>query len=303
MGSSAFAVPSLRALVAAGEQVALVITQDPKEAGRGRALCRTPVHLAAEALGLRAIAPPKLDAAARSEIAACAPEFIAVAAYGKILRPAVLAIPARGCVNVHASLLPAYRGASPLHFAILDGVPESGVTTMLIDEGLDTGALLLQRALPLAADETSVSLEAKLAEVGAELLLETLRGMRSGAVVPRPQDSARATLTRLLHKGDGRVDWGQTAVRIERLLRAFDPWPGAFTRVRGKKLALFRAQVVATPHGKRPGTVLAVEGTGPVVACADGALRLLEVQLEGKKRMPAAEFARGFRLAAGELCE
>jgi methionyl-tRNA formyltransferase len=212
----------------------------------------------------------------------------------------VIDIAPRGTVNVHGSLLPRYRGAAPVQWAIVNGESETGVTTMLIDEGLDTGPTLLARATSIPEDETADALESRLARIGGELLAETLEGLRSGTIVPRPQDAARATLAPLIKKEDGLIDWGRAAPALARRVRGFHPWPGAHTSVRGRGLKILRARAETGPEGP-PGMLLAIERDGLVVAAGEGtALRLLDVQPESRNPMPAAAFAAGARLAPGE---
>jgi methionyl-tRNA formyltransferase len=211
----------------------------------------------------------------------------------------VIDIAPRGTVNVHGSLLPRYRGAAPVQWAIVNGESETGVTTMLIDEGLDTGPTLLARSTPIGEDETADALESRLALVGGELLVETLAGLESGTVIPKPQDAAQATLARIIKKEDGLVDWRLGAPALARRVRGFHPWPGAHTTLQGRGLRILRARAEA--GSGTPGTLLSIDRDGLVVAAGEGtALRLLEVQPESRKPMPAAAFAAGARLAPGE---
>jgi methionyl-tRNA formyltransferase len=227
-----------------------------------------------------------------------------VAAYGQILPQAVIDIAPRGTVNVHGSLLPRYRGAAPVQWAIARGEAETGVTTMLIDAGLDTGPTLLARRTPIGPDETAPELEERLARLGGEVLVETVAGLADGSVRPVPQDHERATLARILTKEDGRVDWSEPAAAIERRVRAFQPWPGTAGVVGGRALKLWRTHVDDGAAAAAPGTVLATGRDGIRVACGEGtALRLLEVQPENGKRMSAAAFAAGARLPPGARFE
>ncbi len=300
MGSGQFAVPALESLVDSGEDVCLVVTQPPKSGGRGKRILKTPVHIAAERAGLDVFTPPKLDAGARDRFVGLSPEFMVVVDYGKILRKKVFSIPRLGCVNVHASLLPSLRGASPVQHAILQGLEVTGVTTMFIDEGLDTGPVLLRREVMVRSGERYLELLSRLAEVGGELLIDTLRGVQSGEVKPVPQDDSLATYAPLIKKEDGRIDWSKEAVYIERMTRAFDPWPSAWSVLREGIIKIFSARVLEPESDSEPGVVKKVNSEGFTVGCGTGDLLVTEVQYQGKRRMSAADFCRGFRLAEGE---
>jgi methionyl-tRNA formyltransferase len=246
--------------------------------------------------------PPKVRALEAVELVkSLAPDVIVVVAYGQIIPASILAIPPRGIVNVHGSLLPRHRGAAPIQWSIAQGDHWTGVTTMLMDEGLDTGPILLQREAPIAEDDTGGSLEAKLAPLGADLLIETLSGLELSEITPVPQDPARATLAPRIKKEDARVNWSRTAPEIERRVRAFDPWPVAFVPFEGGALRIWKSRVVADPDpSAEPGQVLAVAPEGLVISCGGRtALLVQEVQPAGKRRMTASEFARGKRLAPG----
>ena len=303
LGSGAFAIPSLEALLDAGHEVAAVVTQPDREKGRGRALAPPPVKPAAEARGLRVLQPRRVrEPEALAALRALAPEVQVVVAYGQILPRAVIDAAPRGTVNVHGSLLPRYRGAAPIQWAIANGEGETGVTTMLIDEGLDTGPILLARRTPIGAEETAPELEARLAVLGASLLVETLDGLLRGTLTARAQDDSKATLARILKKEDGQVDWTRPAAEIAARARGFHPWPGAVTRLEGRELKLLRVRPEA-PAGKvaePPGAVTLLDRDGIVVAAGQGsALRLLEVQPESRRGMAAAAFAAGARLRPG----
>jgi len=300
LGSGSFAIPSLEALLAAGHDVAAVVTQPDREKGRGRELSPPPLKPVATARGLKVLQPRRVrEPESVAALEALAPEVQVVVAYGQILPRRVIDIAPRGTVNVHASLLPRYRGAAPVQWAIVNGEAETGVTTMLIDEGLDTGPLLLAEATPIGAEETAEALEARLAALGGELLVRTLKGLEEGAIVPRPQDAARASLAPLIKKEDGLMDWRLPAPALARRVLGFHAWPGAHTRLRGRGLRVLRAQVDAGTG--TPGTLLQAGRDGLVVACGEGtALRLVEVQPESRHPMPAAAFAAGARLTPGE---
>lgn len=293
MGSPAFAVPTLEALTRA-HQVIGVITQPDRPAGRGSRLRPPEVKVAAERLGLPVYQPQGLrGSGALSPLEAWRPEIIVVAAFGQILSRELLALPALGCLNIHPSLLPRWRGASPISAAILAGDAVTGVTVMRMDEGVDSGPLLAQRQEPIRADDTTGSLGERLAHRGADLLLEVLPAYLSGALQPWPQPEEGVTFCRPLRKEGGRLDWSQMAVELERRVRAVTPWPGAFTFWRGQRLNVVRAAVEEGWQGNvPPGTVVPVPG-GVAVSTSEGALRLLELQLAGRRVLPWADFVRG----------
>jgi len=295
LGTPEFAVPSLEALAISRQyEIVSVVTQPDRPAGRGRRVRPSPVKVAAERLGLPVWTPRTLrspEAVAR--LRDLAPDVGVVVAYGEILRPEVLAIPPRGFLNVHASLLPKYRGAAPVQAAILAGDRETGVTVMVMDEGMDTGPILAQRAVPIADDETGASLAEKLARVGAELLSETLPRWLAGEIEPRPQDDAGASVARRLRKADGLLEWTKPAEVLARQVRAYTPWPGTFTTWAGKRLHVRRAHAVTRPlGGARPGEVR-LWPEGLAVATGDGWLVLDEVQLEGRKAVAGMAFYHG----------
>ena len=300
LGSGAFALPCFAALLDAGHDVAALVTQPDKERGRGRRLAPPPLKPAAERRGVPVLQPPRIkDPAAREELRRLSPELQVVVAYGQILPRSVIEIAPRGTVNVHASLLPRLRGAAPIQWAIANGETETGVTTMLIDEGLDTGPILLARPTPIGAEETAADLEPRLARLGAEVLLETVAGLAAGTLVPRPQDDPRATLAPLLKKEDGRLDWSCPAPALSRRVRGFHPWPGTYTSHDGRLVKVLRTREEAPGPGE-PGVVVSVGRDGLVVGCGDGTrLRLLEVQPENRRAMAASAFVAGARLAPG----
>ena len=293
MGSPAFAVPTLRALAQAYPIVG-VVTQPDRPAGRGRKLTPPPVKVVAQELGLPIMQPRRLKAPeAMEQLRAWAPDLIVVAAYGQILRPAVLQLPRYGCINVHASLLPRWRGASPIQHAILAGDEVTGVTIMLMDEGLDTGPILSQRSIPIEPDDTGATLSLKLAHLGAELLLDTLPTYLSGTLQPRPQDDSQATYAPLLKKEHGRLDFARPAEELARQVRAFDPWPGTFMEWPGGMLKVLRAEAVST-SSPGAGVRLIYQGF-PAVGTAEGILVLRQVQPAGKRPMAGDAFLRGAR--------
>nr|BAL54359.1 methionyl-tRNA formyltransferase [uncultured Chloroflexota bacterium] len=293
MGSPQFALPALRAL-AQHETVVGVVTQPDRPAGRGQQLTPPPVKILAQELGLEVIQPVRLrDAQTIARLQAWQPEVIVVAAYGQILPPQVLDLPPWGCLNIHASLLPRWRGAAPIQHAILAGDAETGVTIMKMDEGLDTGPILSQRAIPIAPDENAETLGEKLANLGASLLLETLPQYLSGRLHPRPQPVEGVTLAPRLKKEDGQLDFSLPAVLLERRVRAFFPWPGAWFSWQGMLIKVLRARV--GPHVQAlPGAPLRWQGW-PALATAHGLLVLEEVQPAGKKPMSGKAFLAGAR--------
>jgi len=301
MGTPDFAVPVLKALIGRYEIVG-VVTQPDRRVGRGRKLEASPVKVVALAHDLPLLQPPSLrrpDAVA--ELRALAPEVIVVAAFGQILRAEVLAMPPRGCLNVHASLLPKYRGAAPVAAAILAGEEETGVTIMLMDEGMDSGPVLSQVACSISPQDTRGSLRAKLAQLGADLMVDTLSRWLAGEIVPQPQDHSQATYCRIIAKEDGLIDWSQSAVEIWRRSRAYYPWPGTYTYWRGKLLKMLRAEALSRWSGEgEPGQVMVLD-EGLAVVTGEGALLLSEVQLAGKRAMNIEDFARGQRDFVGSV--
>ena len=302
LGSPEFAIPSLTALARAFNVVA-VITQPDRPAGRGWQICPPPVKVAAMELGLPVWQPEQLRGReVLAHLRALAPDCGAVVAYGEILRPSVLALAPRGFLNVHASLLPRHRGASPISAAILAGDGETGVTVMLLDAGMDTGPILAQERLPILPEDTRASLEAKLAAAGAVLLARTLPEWLAGRVEPRPQDGSLATCTRTVERGDGLIDWRCPAAHIERLSRAMQPWPGAYTYFEGKLLKVLRGQLLNAAPLAPPGTVQR-QKEGVAVATGEGLLRLLSIQPEGRAVMSPEDFARGRPAFIGSLLQ
>jgi methionyl-tRNA formyltransferase len=297
MGSPQFAVPALRALHR-NFYVVGVVTQPDKPRGRGRKSLPTDVKAASVGWGLPVAEPHSLsDPDTLRLLEKWAPDTIVVVAYGKILPQTILDLPPRGCVNLHASLLPRHRGAAPISAAILAGDEMTGVTTIAMDAGMDTGDILLQREIPIRPEDTAGTLHDKLLEPGADLVVETLAGMAAGTIVRVPQDHSKATYTRLLSKRDGRLDWDRDAEYLSRLVRAVNPWPGAFFELDDQAIKVWSA---ASESGTGvPGKVEALRPDGIVVAAGEGLLVLKEVQAPGKKRVGAAELARGRRLEVG----
>ena len=301
-GTPQFAVPTLEALIAAGHEIALVVTQPDRPIGRKQILTAPPVKQTALAHSLEVTQPEKIknNTEFRASLESIAPDAIVVVAYGRIIPRWMLDTPRLGCINLHGSLLPKYRGAAPIQWAVAMGETVTGNTTMLLEEGLDTGPILLQQQIPIQPEQTAVDLFHELSVQGAPLVVETLAGLASGSIKPQPQDHSQATLAPILDREDGRMDFaGHTATELWNRWRGFQPWPGAFTYLDGKKLIIHKLQPVSAEELVQPGEVR-VEDQRLFVACAQGtALELLEVQPEGKNRMTAAEFLRGNPIASG----
>lgn len=305
-GTPQFGVPTLEALLKAGHEIALVVSQPDRPAGRDQQLTAPPIKKTALAAGLAITQPEKIrnNAEFRAQLEAIAPDAIVVVAYGRIIPPWMLALPRLGCINLHASLLPKYRGAAPIQWAIAGGDAFTGNTTMLLEEGLDTGPILLQQTMAIGRDQTAAELFPVMAEAGAPLVVESLAGLAKGMIRPEPQSEEGATFAPLLKREDGRMDFAaRTAHELYNRWRGFQPWPGAFTFLSGKKLIVHRMAIChsnhAAEHGiAEPGQILVEEGR-LLTACAGNTwLELLEVQLEGKRRLEAAEFLRGNPFAA-----
>ena len=309
-GTPRFAVPTLERLVEAGHSVALAVTQPDRPRGRGMEVAVSPVKETANRLGIAVVQPAaiKNNAEFRDQLAGINPDAIIVVGYGRIIPQWMIDLPRLGNLNLHASLLPKYRGAAPIQWAIACGESVTGVTTMRIDAGLDTGDILMQHEIPIALEDTAETLGPKLALIGADLMVETLRGLESGQVRATPQDHSQATLAPILKKEDGRMDFSRTADDLFNRLRGFQPWPGAFTMFKRKTLQVHRAE--PSQHGiYLPPSQIAVEGARFFVGCGNdkdkeessySALELLEVQLEGKRRMTAQEFINGYRPKSGD---
>ena len=300
-GTPGFAVPALEALAQAGFSVDLVVTRPDKPKGRGMEMAVSPVKQAALSLELPIAQPDaiKNNGAFRAQLQTLKPEAIVVVGYGRIIPQWMIDLPPLGNINLHSSVLPKYRGAAPIQWAVACGETVTGVTTMRIDAGLDTGDILLQREVPIAADDTAETLSPKLAAVGAELMVGTLLGLRERTVLPQAQDHSRASLAPILRKEDGRIDFSRTAAEIHNRLRGFQPWPGAYTSFRGKQLVIGGARVAVSAGLPSPGSLL-VEDNRLLAGCRDSFLELFEVQPEGKKRMAARDFINGYRPQSGE---
>jgi methionyl-tRNA formyltransferase len=301
-GTPAFAVPTLLALRSAGHSIELVLCQPDRPSGRGLVLNVPPVKQSALEAGLEVLQPEKIrnNAELQTRLEAIRPDAIIIVAYGRLIPRWMLDLPRYGNLNLHGSLLPRYRGAAPIQWAVANGETVTGVTTMRLDEGMDTGDMLLRRELPIGPTDTSEDLFPRLADLGAPLMVETLAGLEAGAIAPQRQDSHLATSAPLLTRDDGRVDMARTAQSIYDRWRGFQPWPGAWTTVSGKKLILHRLTITPSTPGRDPG-VFRVEGDRLFFTAGDGAsLEVTELQLEGRRRMPAAELLRGHGIVDGD---
>ena len=302
-GTPQFAVPTLQALVDAGHDVRLVVTQPDRPSGRGMELTAPPVKQLALKIGLPIAQPERIknNAEFRAQIESICPRSIVVVGYGRIIPKWMLDLPPLGNLNLHASLLPKYRGAAPIQWAIANGETVTGNTTMRIDEGLDTGDILLQQQEPIAPNDSAPTLAPRLAIQGAQLMVETLRGLEQGTISPRPQDDSQATLAPILTRDDGRIDFRRSAHELYNRLRGFQPWPGAWTRFRGRTLGIVDAKPVAR---RLAPAEIGVSPEGILVGCGAGsALELITVQPEGKKRMSARDFVNGYQPQTGEKFE
>ena len=300
MGTPEVAAFSLERLFEAPEPVVGVVTQPDRPAGRGRKTILSPVRRAAEIHGVPTLAPEKIrDPSFFDVLSKWAPDLIVVVAYGRILPRQILELAPHGCLNVHYSLLPKYRGAAPVPWAIIGGEEKSGVTTMRLVEKMDAGPIFLQREISVAPNDTTASLQAKLAPVGAELLVETIAGLKAGNLTPQAQDESKVTYAPVLKKEDGLIDWNLPAVSIERRVRGFNPWPSAYTYLAGNLLKIHRARVIEMAEKAAPGEVLKADKEGLWIVTGAGALSLEEVQLENRKKMTAREFLNGTRVEKG----
>ncbi|MBE5941949.1 MAG: methionyl-tRNA formyltransferase [Lachnospiraceae bacterium] len=309
MGTPDFAVNTLEAIVNAGHEIMLVVTQPDKAKGRGKKVVFTPVKEKALEYGLTVSQPEKVsEESFVANLRQMNPDVIVVVAFGQILPESILNIPKYGCINVHASLLPAYRGAAPIQWAVIDGLAESGVTTMYMEKGLDTGDIILQSTIPLAENETGGSLFDKLAVEGADLLIETLKQLENGLATRTKQDDSKSSYAKMLSKDMGNIDFSKSAVELERLIRGLNPWPSAYTRLDDKFLKVYEADVLSENEvdtlgalQQTPGTIIATDKKSFTVRCKEGALRIMNLQLEGKKRMDTAAFLLGYKIEIGKM--
>jgi methionyl-tRNA formyltransferase len=301
MGTPVFAVPTLAALADSEHEVVLAVTQPDRPSGRGRRLTPPPVKAVAEGLGLPVLQPRTVnDEKLVQFLEQLAPDYLVVIAYGQMLSKKLLGIPRKGAFNVHASLLPRYRGAAPIQWAIINGEAETGVTTMFMDAGMDTGDILETAVTAISCKDTAQDLHDRLAGIGASLLLKTLRGYESGTLKPIPQDHSQATYASLLTKENGRIDWRRSAREIDCLIRGVTPWPGAFTFFGERRLKIYRACAVEGSVSGPPGSVQKSFPDELLVATGDGQLAIAEIQGASGKRMPAKAFLSGCRLSAGD---
>lgn len=304
MGTPDFSVPALEALVKGGHQVIAAVTQPDKPKGRGKAVLMTPVKEKALEMGIPVYQPVKVrEPEFVKTLADLAPDVIVVVAFGQILPKSILEIPRYGCVNIHASLLPKYRGAAPIQWAVIDGEKETGVTTMFMNEGLDTGDMLEKEVVPLDPKETGGSLHDKLSAVGGRLILSTLKGLEDGTLKGTPQTDEGSCYAKMLKKSLGDIDWTMDGAAIERLIRGLNPWPSAYTSLHGKTLKIWDADVTDREYGVKPGTVAEVSKDQLIIQTGKGSLSVRSLQLEGKKRMDIQDFLRGYSLEKGTVLE
>ncbi len=303
LGTSEFALPSLKNLLGSSHEVLAVVTQPDRPKGRGQKLFPSAIKSLALAKNLPIFQPEKIrDPVSLEVLQSCRPELIVVVAYGQILSSSVLSIPPRGCVNVHGSLLPQYRGAAPITWAILNGETRTGVTTMFLDAGMDTGPILLTAETPIEQEDTTGTLHDRLSRMGADLLRQTLDGLEKGQIIPRSQDHSQSTYAPKIDKEAGRINWDHPARELFNFLRAFDPWPGAFTFWKGRMLKLFRPRFpeeMEKDVREAPGTITRVGVEELYIATSRGDLSVRELQLANRPRMGVAEFLRGHPLQAG----
>lgn len=303
MGTPQFAVPSLEALLRSEDTVVGVVTQPDRPKGRGHSVAASPVKLVCQRAGLPVLQPLKMKEPGFLEaLRDWKPELIAVTAFGRILPPAILELPPQGCINVHASLLPKYRGAAPIQWALINGEQETGITTMVMDAGMDTGPILLQERVPIQPDETSDALSDRLAVFGGRLLVETIRRLKVGTITPRPQDPSQATLAPLLKKEDGLIDWALPASAIANRTRGFAPWPGAYSFMDHERWIIWRAMPTgraSTEH--QPGTIVEVSKDALGVATGTDLLAITEIQPANSRRMTIAQYLAGHAVPAGTV--
>jgi methionyl-tRNA formyltransferase len=301
MGTPDFAAASLEALLRSDNSVVGIVTQPDRPKGRGQILTPSPVKLLAQREQIPLLQPLKIkDTEFHHALAGWKPDLIAVAAFGRILPSAILSLPPLGCINVHASLLPKYRGAGPIQWAIINGETETGITTMLMDEGMDTGAMLLQKAIPITPDDTTGTLSPRLAELGGRLLVETIAQLKAGILTPRPQDTSQATLAPLLKKEGGAIDWSLSATALANRVRGLSPWPGAYTTLAGgDRWTIWRALALPGPVTKPPGIVVAITTEAIHVATGKGILAVTELQPANSRRMAVSQYLAGHPIAVG----
>lgn len=304
MGTPDFAVSALERLIEAGHEITAVVTQPDRQKGRGKEVQFSPVKECAMKHNIPVFQPMKIKAPeAVEQLRGYEADIFVVAAFGQILSKEILDMPKYGCVNIHASLLPKYRGAAPIQWAIIDGLDKTGVTIMQMNEGLDTGDILTQREVVIGPEETGESLFSKLSELGADLIVDTLELIKENKVTPRAQDDSLSCYARMLKKGDGRINWDSSSKSIEQLIRGMNSWPSAYTLWEGKTLKIWKATWNQSVHAYTPGTIVAVDKESISVACKEGVIRVLELQLEGKKRMAVKDFLLGYHVEEGMKLE
>ena len=300
MGTPEFAVPSLEALLRSSDEVVGIVTQPDRPKGRGQELAPSPVKLIALRERIPFLQPAKMkDPAFLGSLAVWRPDLIAVTAFGRILPPAILTLPPKGCINVHGSLLPKYRGAGPIQWAIINGETETGITTMLMDEGMDTGAMLLQEAIPINTDDTAGSLSPRLAELGGRLLAQTIARLKAGSLMPRVQDHSQATMAPLLKKEDGLIDWILPAAAIANRIRGLTPWPGAYTFLGEDRWMLGRTSPLQDSSALDPGRIVGVTKEAIHVSTGKGTLAILELQPANSRKMTVAQYLSGHLVQIG----
>lgn len=302
MGTPDFAAATLNALIDGPDEVVALVTQPDRAKGRGKKLTPPPTKVLAESAGIPVLQPAKIKTEEFSNgLLSYQPDLIVVTAYGRILPKSLLELAPLGCLNVHGSLLPQYRGAAPIQWSVINGDKEAGVTIIQMNEGMDTGDMLLKAKITTEPDETAGSLFAKLAVLGSATLLQAIKGLQEGTIIPVPQNHDLATVAPMLKKDDGLIDWQKDAKEIERIIRGLDPWPTAFCFLHKKRLRLFRPEVVYQDSDAHPGTVLQADKRGILIACGKNTLLIKEIQPEGKKRMPVESFLCGHPIAPGTL--
>jgi methionyl-tRNA formyltransferase len=300
MGTPEFAVPSLEALLRSDDHVVGVVLQPDRPKGRGQQIVAPPVKLVAERAGIPVLQPLKIRTPEFLQaLSSWQPDLIAVAAYGRILHTPILSLPSKGCVNVHGSLLPKYRGAAPIQWAVINGETETGITTMLMDEGMDTGPMLLQERLEIMPDDTAGTLAPRLAELGGRLLVETIAYLKAGTLTPKRQDDTQATLAPLLKKEDGLINWTMSAESLANRVRGLSPWPGAYTFFGEERWNVWMVVPSKSAGTDKPGTIVAVDKQSILVATGEGLLDLQEIQTANSKRMPVSQFLTGHKVTAG----
>lgn len=303
MGTPDFSVPTLQKLLDEKHEVVAVVTQPDKPKGRGKAVQLTPVKELAVQYHIPVLQPTRIKQNEEfyAQMKELNPDVMVVIAFGQILPKEILDLPKYGCVNVHASLLPSYRGSAPIQWVILDGEKETGITTMMMDIGIDTGDMLLKKVVPLEEKETGGSLHDKLAAAGGDLLIETLKQIESGSIQRIPQGDTETRYAKMLTKDMGKIDFNRPAVQLERLIRGLNPWPSAYTSMHGKTLKIWDANVVEGNKDAQPGEIIEVSKTSFTIMTGENALRIMEMQLEGKKRMTTEAFLRGYQVEKGEV--